>query len=223
MMSARHIANFVFANGGEIKDIAGKGRKEQNPAEVQLQQERQQWAQTRFKEADQEIYGRVTRSLDQVIRQGLDPTNVMTDRMKSSIVSDVINDINKALAKDGVHGRRMQALWKRAEGDSYSRQSKESIVTTYLSGAKPLLRDVRNRIRAEYLGSNSSGKKREKEVPDEKLSRNPQQKKRPFEGSSKRVDIRRERVSVLDPRKIDYSRTSDMDIIEGKVTPKGGR
>lgn len=220
IMSARHIANFVFANGGEIPDIGEKKSKAPNPAEVQLQREREQWAQTRFKEADQEIFGRVTRSLDQVIRQGLDPAGSMTERMKSSIVKDVINEINKVLVQDGVHGRRMQALWKRASNDSYSKQSKESIVNTYLSGAKPLLREIRNRIRAEYLGS--PNKKRLGDDKDERLSRQPQpQKKRAFEGSSRRVDVRRERVTVLDPKKIDYSRTSDMDILEGRATAKG--
>jgi len=214
-MSARHLANFVFANGGEIPDIAAKAQKGPNPAEIQLQRERQEWATTRLKEADQEIFGRVTRTLDQTIRQGLDPSGMMTERMKSSIVTDVINEMNKTLLQDQVHGRRMAALWKRAGLDSYSRQSKESIVNTYLSGAKPLLRDLRNRIRAEYLGSS-----KKRGVPDEKLASQPQ-KKRPFEGSSRRVDVRRERSTVLDPKKIDYSRTSDADILSGNVTLKG--
>jgi len=216
-MSARHLANFIFANGGEIPDIAKKQNKEPNPAEVQLQQERAQWAQTRYQEADGEIFNFVTRSLDQTIRQGLDPAGTMPERMKASIVQDVINEMNAQLAKDPVHARRMQGLWKRAAGDAYSRASKESIVNTYLSGARPLLRDLRNRIRSEYLGSSPSRK-----VPngkDEKLASIPQ-KKKPFEGSSKRVDSRRERATVLDPKKIDYARTSDMDILSGKVSLK---
>ncbi len=213
-MSARHLANFVFANGGEIPDIGKKGQKAPNPAELQLQKEREQWTQTRFKEADSEIYSRVTRSLDQVIRQGIDPTGNMTERMKASIVTDVINEANALLVRDQVHGRRMSALWKRAHQDAYSRQSKESIVNTYLSGVKPLLHNLRNRIRAEYLGQ------RKRETPDEKLVRTPP-KKRPFEGSSRRVDVRRERAAVLDPKKIDYARTSDADILSGKVTLKG--
>lgn len=216
-MSARHLANFIFANGGEIPDISKKQQKEPNPAEVQLQQERAQWAQTRFQEADGEIFNFVTSSLDQTIRQGLDPSGTMPERMKASIVQDVINEMNAQLAKDPVHARRMQGLWKRAAGDAYSRQSKESIVNTYLSGARPLLRDLRNRIRSEYLGSSPSRKVANGK--DEKLVNTPQ-KKKPFEGSSKRVDSRRERATVLDPKKIDYAHTTDMDILSGKVTLK---
>jgi hypothetical protein len=212
-MSARHLANFVFANGGDIPDLTAKHRKEPNPAEEELQNERRAWAETRYKEADGEVFNRVIRSLDQTIRQGLDPSGTMTERMKASIVKDVINEINQLLVKDPVHGRRMSGLWKRASTDSYSRQSKESIVSTYLSGARPLVRELRNRIRAEYLSSPSK-KRGEK---DEKLVEQPV-RKRPFEGSSKRVDQRRERAVVLDPRKIDYSRTSDMDILSDKVT-----
>jgi hypothetical protein len=213
-MSARHLANFVFANGGEIPDIAKKRGAAPNPAELQLQQERQEWATTRFREADGEIFGRVTGSLDRFLRNGLDPSGTMTERMKASIVTDVINEANQLLLKDQSHGRRMSALWKRAHQDSYSGQSKESIVSTYLSGVKPLLRDLRNRIRAEYLGQ------KRRDNPDEQIARGPQ-KKRPFEGSSRRVDVRRERATVLDPKKIDYARTSDADILSGKVTLKG--
>ena len=216
-MSARHLANFIFANGGEIPDISKKQAKEPNPAEIQLQQERQQWAQTRFQEADGEIFNFVTSSLDQTIRQGLDPAGTMPERMKASIVQDVINEMNSQLAKDPVHARRMQGLWKRAAGDAYSRQSKESIVNTYLSGARPLLRDLRNRIRSEYLGSSPTRKVGNGK--DEKLAATPQ-KKKPFEGSSKRVDQRRERATVLDPKKIDYAHTTDLDILSGKVTLK---
>lgn len=209
-MSARHLANFVFANGGDIPDITAKAARGPSPAEMQLQQEREQWAETRRKEADQEIYGRVIKTLDQAIRQGLDPTDIMTDRMRTSIVTDVINEINRMLQKDGVHNKRMGTLWKRAAQDSYSRQSKESIVNTYLSGVRPLIREVRNRIRAEYLASPKK-KPQEQEKP----------KKRPFEGSSRRVDARRERGTVLDPGKIDYSRTTDADILNDRVTLKG--
>lgn len=216
VMSARHIANFVFANGGEIPDIAKKAPQGPSPAEVQLQQERQVWAQTRFKEADAEIFQRVTKSLDQTIRQGLDPTGTMSERMKASIVADVINEMNKVLVNDQGQLKRMNGLWRRASQDSFSRQSKESIVNTYLSGARPLIRDLRNRIRAEYLGQGA----KKRDVPDEKLSPQPQ-KKRSFEGSSRRVDVRRERATVLDPKKIDYSRTTDADILSGKVTLKG--
>jgi hypothetical protein len=216
-MSARHLANFVFANGGEIPDLTERATRKPNPAEIQLQKEREEWAQTRYKEADSEIFTRVTRALDQNIRQGLDPSNTITDRMKTSIVNDIINEVNKMLMGDQAHGKRMSALWKKAVRDSFSRQSKESIVSTYLSGAKPLIRELRNRIRAEYLGTNgSTGKRKLEEKPGV-----PPQKKRPFEGSSRRVDPRRERGVVLDPRKIDYSRTSDMDILMDQPTLKG--
>ena len=200
---------------GRYRTLRGRARKLPIQLRFSYRESGSSGPETRFKEADQEIYGRVTRTLDQVIRQGIDPTGNMTERMKASIVTDVINEMNGQLVKDPVHGRRMNALWKRAHQDSYSRQSKESIVNTYLSGVKPLLHSIRNRIRAEYLGQ---GKKRE--LQDERLSKIPQ-KKRPFEGSSKRVDVRRERATVLDPKKINYARTSDADILSGKVTLKG--
>jgi hypothetical protein len=123
-MSARHLANFVFANGGDIPDLSSRQKKESNPAEEQLKQERAQWQETRFREADGEIFQRVTRSLEQTIRQNLDPSGAMTERMKSSIVRDVINELNSQLIKDPIHARRMSGLWKRATTDSYSRQSK---------------------------------------------------------------------------------------------------
>src|SRR5262245_52905050 len=138
-MSARHLANFVFANGGDIPDLSSRDRRAPNPAEEQLNTERRQWAETRFKEADSEIFQHVVRNLDQTIRQGLDPSGTMTSRMKDSIVKDVINEINSMLVKDPVHQKRMSSLWKRAGTDSYSRQSKESIISTYLSGARPLV------------------------------------------------------------------------------------
>lgn len=220
LMSARHMANFVFANGGEIPDIEKKAERKPNPAELQLEKERKEWNQTRLREADSEIVGRITKSLDQVIRQGLDPTNVMSDRTKDAIVKDILDEMNKQLNADKVHGKRMGNLWRKAAQTSYSRQSKESIVTTYLSSAKPLLRELRNRIRAEYLGeSYKPGVK-----PEERTVAKAEKQvvgKRSFEGSNRPVNQSRERSAVLDPKKIDYSKTTDADILNDKVTLKG--
>lgn len=220
LMSARHIANFVFANGGEIPDITKRGGRTEgvNPAEQKLQEERRQWQETRFREASTEVEDRVSGALERSILHNLDPDNALSDRQKKALVRDVIEELNTTLKKDQVLMRRMKTLWEQGGKDSYSKRSKESIVEAFLSGARPLLRGIRNRIRDEYLGRRPNGS-----GGDKKNDKKDKPRKRVFDGSRRPVDRGRERRQVLDPNKIDYNRTSDLDILNDNVKLKGER
>jgi hypothetical protein len=226
--SARHLANFVFANGGEIPDIAKRAAEgtKKHPAEEKLEKERAEYAQTRFKEADQEVHGRIMKTLEASIIQGLDPDGVMSDRMKKAIVRDTVEELNALLLKDKMHGRRMQVAWDKGKSDSFSKQSKDQIVNNFLSGAKPLLRSIRNRIRDEVAGKSRS----RRDVTDDKDNNNRgarKPEKKSFAGSNRPGNDRRHAGSVLDPSKIDYQRTSDLDILNDsggdKIKLKGQR
>lgn len=205
--AARHLSNYVFSNGGEIRDISKRAQQEEHPAEKKLKEEREQFAQQRFKDADQEINGRLVKTLEASIVQGLDPDNVLPERIKRTIIRDTIEELNATLLKDKTHGSKMASLWKRGQGDSFSRTSKDSIVNGYLQSVKPLLRSIRNRIRDEALGK--TGKP---QAPSKKTGEQPPQFKKAF-GGSNRQGSRRSPASVLDPSKIDYRRTTDMDIL----------
>jgi len=217
--SAQHIANYVFANGGEIPDIRLRAENEEkkHPAEIQLEKERRAFANHSFTQADQEVSGRIMKTLEASIIQGLDVNNRLSDRQKRNIIRDVIEELDKTLLTDKTHSRRMTVVWDRGRTDSFSKQSKDSIVNTYLSGAKPLLKTIRQRVLSETFG------KRKQEPQTEERT----QEKRSFAGSRRPADFRRTAGQVLDPSKIDYRRTSDMDILMDrggdKIKLKGQR
>ena len=214
MRSAQHAANFIFGKP-EIPDPSRRGTGQPHPAEAQLQKERQEWARTRFSEASQEVSGEIDVELETEIMKGLDPDKKLSKRQRASLINDIKNEIDQTLSKDEAFGRQMRSLWQKAQTAGYPREQRASIKTAFLARAKALVPSVRTRLRAEWFGQTPP-----KESTDGKEKQNQSTHKtaigqsgRPAGGGPKRPPS---------PDQVDWNKTSDMDLIEGRFHRKRG-
>lgn len=213
--SAQHAANYLFGKP-EIPDPnRRRGPEGPHPAEKKLEEERNQWAQQRFQEASQEISGEIDGELDSEILKGLDPQRQMNDWQRKKLVEDIKNEIDEMLGKDPAFSRQMKALWSKAGAAGYPKDQRASIKSAFLARAKALVPAVRTRLRAAALGekaANSGGK------TDKGNKNNQPPKKRTIPTTGQPGGQRATRPPS--PKEIDYSKTSDEDLIAGRFTRK---
>ena len=202
-LAARHLSNFVFANGGEILDVSQRKKSEPSEAEKQLEVERAQNSRDKFENAVKAIMPPVESALDGFLNNKLEG---LTPFERKAVVRETRAEVDDKLKKDSAFQSTLTRLWDRAKLENYSDASKERIKTAWLSRAKQAALPIRSRLRQEALDARSGeGNKSERT----------EGRKRTFPTGGQNRFGGREKV--LDPRKIDWHKTSDMDIINGKV------
>lgn len=219
--SALHAAKWFFGKA-DIPDPSRRGNNsnEPHPAEKKLQEERQAWAQTRFAETSQEINGLIDTELDMEIAKGLALPQGTTPKQKAAFIKEIKDQIDSTLGGDEAFKRQMKALWKKAADADYPRDQRGQIKSAFLARAKALVPGIRTRLREEWFGKapakgNVGGKAGDKNKQDQLP------KKRVIPDSGRPPQNNGPRRPPA-PNKVDYSRTSDMDLIEGRFTPRRG-
>jgi hypothetical protein len=199
-LAARHLANFIWANGGEIPDIAKREvAKAPSEAEQTLERERAQYRQEKFQTAVVDIGADCATSVTSILSNKL---GGLTPFEKKMLIKEARTELDDALKKDTTLQGTLKTLWTKARQDGYSPASKERIKNAWLSRAKAVAPGIRNRLKDEAIGSRTNGGD----------SRQEPQKKRSFI-SKGGLGARSNASRVLDPHKIDWRKTSDEDIL----------
>ena len=141
----------------------------------------------------------------------LDPDDILSPFIKSTIIDRIINEIGTQLVSDKDHIRFMDSLWSKARRNGRTDEDKARISSAYLARAKSLIPSLRSKYVSEALGR-----------------------------KVKSADQRREKVSTLEsrrdggaqgkgsgskpqnyhPKSINYSKTSDEDLLNDNITYK---
>lgn len=199
-LAARHLANFVFANGGDIPDPKRRVKEGPSEAEKQLESERASYAKRELSRALEDIGKEASPELNRIINDKLDG---LSEFEKRALVREVREEVDRRLNADKAFQNVMAGLWKRAAESGYSDASKSRIKRAWLDRARAIAPSVRNRLREEALGAKDPSREKRKEGD---------QKKRTFP-SSGALSAGRSSSRVLDPKKIDWNKTSDEDIL----------
>lgn len=210
LVAAQHFfGNQKIASGEQDVKLPIKETKKDDS----IERERQSFKQERYTTFYNDVVIDSNHRMSSLIANGLDPKNNLSDGMKEVIIEKVQKEIDKILGDDSIHKSRMNSLWKKANGDNFSTLHKSKIISAYLEAAKEIMPRIRSKVKSSILGirdrspetsanENSNGKRRTE--PPNNI------------GGGRRSSSERD----LDPKKIDYKKTSDMDIIQGKITYK---
>lgn len=121
--------------------------------------------------------------------------------LKRTMTNEIIDRVGELMNSDEKHLGLMDSLWNRAAKENYSASSLERIKSAWLSRARALMPAIRREVRNQALG-----------VPEQKEST-----KEPV--ISERSSSRTSTSGVkLEPKKIDWSKTSDLDVLNDRVT-----
>jgi len=179
-------------------------RPTQNPDQQRFEQERQNFYQARYQEFDTGTKITALTKFEGDVKESLKNYR-LTDFVKDALIHKIIKETNETLGKDANHVALMNSLWGRAKKSGLSETAKSQIISAYLGRVKTVMPGIRAKLLREALTGKSqpsgNGNPKNRITP----SRTNQE--------SKVVSGRN-----VDPKSIDYRKTSDMDILNGKVT-----
>lgn len=227
--SAEWLADFVFQNGGKIPDIKTEAGEAKHPAEIELQKLKDQQNKDAYRGATTDVNTRIDKSLEAMVRDGLGAG--LNNFAKTAVIDRTLNEFISTLKSDRPFQLKLETLWKAAKNAGFTEAAKAQIADAYVQKGRQILRGIRSKYVTEALGGKRKIQRPEGEEREDKgqkveknQDRDTKPRKRNFDshGSSGRSGTRRE--AVLDSRKIDYSRTSDEDILSndpGRIKLKG--
>jgi hypothetical protein len=203
VLAAQHLNRFIFGST-DIDDIRPTVQSKQPDAEREkFERERTTFMQQRATEFESGVQSEVRKELNKLASAGLDPENKLSEFLRSSIIDKTIEQIGSVLSKDTRHMATMNSLWKRAMQGGLSPEFKARIIQTHIGRVKELLPTIRAKVRSEALGTSKSKDKTIIKRPD---------------GSSSGTG--NQASGEINPRKVDWRKTSDLDILNDNVKLK---
>ena len=215
MNSAEYLSDFLFG------DIAvAKGEKNLVPQKVEQSEEAKQLAKDRAEfeqKKHMDFFSSVKSSVDDQMKgiidvNKIDPDDVFSDFIKETIVGKILSEVDKQLVADKAHMKYMQSLWDKAQKDGYSDNWKSRILSAYLARAKSLVPAIRAKLVAEARGSSSRVSAKTKAIAEKNNAR-----REP--GAGGRAS-REGSNGAVDARKVNWDKTSDMDLLNDNITYK---
>ena len=184
-----------------------------------LEEERKELDSTRSKIHQEQNYNFqnstnkiIERRLNDLILDGLDPTNELPEFTKKAIAKEVMDRVVQIVAKDSNLKAELQALFVRAEKRGWPIELKTQIISRYLGRVKGSIASLKSQIKSEALGRRTRPTGPRKLEPRDRSerssSRGGQQQQRTVSSRS------------LDPKKVDWRQTSDDDLLSDKVVLK---
>jgi len=214
--AALHLSEYLF---GDLAIAKGEKTLIKTPIQ-QDDSERKKLAEDR-KAFDDERMGSFTINVKSEAFDGLnklvggdskiDPDGVFSKFVRETIRDKIIEGVNKQMEADKAHLAYMNSLWARARQSGYKGDWKSRITTAYLARAKSLVPTIRAGLISEALGSTRVQDGKKSNVVDKVLGRRESgtSGKAPTNGNV-----------TYDAKKIDWSKTSDEDLLNDNVTLK---
>lgn len=199
MAAAQILAKFLY-NSTEIPEDEAKAKDPELEAErLKLKKERESYSSELAQEFETQIQGRTKNLMSKVISEGLDPNGTLSEFTKSKIVEEVIERVGVQLESDPSHMAIMSRHWKNAQSGRFSKQYADRILSAFLSRAKQLIPEIRSKVKSEALGKSkpsSNGRR----VQTTEVTAGTKVRETPSKNE-------------MDPKKINWRKTSDKDIL----------
>lgn len=209
--AAGHISQLLFGNPNveQLPDDKKKSQ-EKNPEQEEFEKKKAAHEQRMYDTSVGEVGSYVDKKMD-VFLSNIDTAGKLTDYAKKKLVVDIKEEVGRVLGKETPLMRTLANLWKRASQFGYSPESKRKIADLYTSRAKQVAPAIAKRLYREATGSGSR--------PTKKISTLTPGGGRPSANGNKGSKI----VSsgkMPDVKTIDYSKSSDRDILAGKIVTR---
>lgn len=201
------LAQFIFGqqeipayNFKQLKDATVSKK------ELELNQREHSIEYTAYKQFEDSVHSSAKSFVRKEIEKGLDPKGEMAEFTREALVREIERELGQTLAGNENFQSQNNALWARARKTGYSKDARTRIIAAYLGRVRAVLGPIRQKARARALG---------RRLP----KANPAQHKRI--GATSPSGNSRTKSENLDPRKIDWSKTSTRDLFGDKVTLRG--
>ena len=185
--------------------------KEPKKKDETLERERASFKNERYSTFYNDVVQDSDKRINSLVMNGIDPKEVMTEGVKELVAERVIKEIGKTLASNSAHKNRMNSLWKKASAENFTSSWKTKIISAYIEAASEIMPKIRSSVRANVLGIRDRQPDRNGVEREDKII--PRQS-----GSDGKTRLNGNKK--LDPKKINWSKTSDLDLFNDTVTLK---
>lgn len=210
--AARYLAKFYFGDSEFAEGKKTSVVKPSGPSEVDKEREAfDNEKHTVFKssvsnDAKSQLVKMIVGLNAETKKSRIDPDDVLSTFIEEMIIEKVVSDIGSQLSSDKGHLRYMDSLWEHAKRNGRTDSDKSRIISAYLARAKTLIPSLRSKYVSEALG---------KKVRDVSSKREKISNIRERTGASGRPSSS---GNIHANKPIDYSKTSDSDILNDNVT-----
>lgn len=196
------------------------GRREA-PGESEADKKIAAFETQRMNESQKMVWGDIRTRLAHQIDIALDPTGKKLkgkDKTKDALIRSLISEVDDTIAKDEIHMNKVSRLWNQARRSSYSRDHLSRITSAYLDRAKTVMPKLVQKVREENGLLDEAPRKEERRDKEEQEPQRTNNRPPPRLTGGKTQAPKT--LRDVNPRKIDYRRTSDADIMSGRVRMK---
>lgn len=197
-VSAKNLHWFIFGHMDVDKDEGLKFEAKKDPREEALTKREKEIAKRQQESFTNDVAGTARNRALKIIRKGFEGSD-MSEFMQGKLAEEAYSRLTKSLDRDVRYSGHMRGLWQKAASDGFTTEGKDRILAAFLSRAKVLIPKFRQEVLAEAklnVGTKSA-KKRAKRVSG---------------GSNSAPSSN----GKFDPKKVDWSKTSEADILAGK-------
>lgn len=205
--AALHLAKYIYGKP-EIPDLTPR-KAEPNPEEEKIKQQRQEFWQEKAQDFSTSCYSEGRDETLAEIAKGIDDDKSTSPFLKKTLKEAIFAEVDSLLGKDVRHLRQINALWQKAEATGFPKEARREIINAYLRGAKALIPSVRQRLRAEAGVGKAQAKQPTEDTP----------KRTNIPASGRKVSVQAAN-KIPSARDVNWNKTSDMDFLNGRYTPK---
>lgn len=203
-----HISQFLFGKDAPPETTRRESSPELEAQRQALDDREQQMYDNQARGFQEDVTSTGNRLLRKALAKGLDPNDTLPDFVKDSIVKTAVDQVGSAMDKDEAHLSVINNLWARAQRAGFDKASKAKLIAAYMGRAKVLVGPTRRRLVQSAID------KQEGRGPDKDVQRRRHIRAGGKGGSEGRG------FKPKTARDVDWSKTSDLDILEGKATPR---
>lgn len=204
-ISAKNVHYALFNDVDFDKEVGLSPKKaEKTKREIELEEREQKLITQQFENFSTDVKTIVRRKLERQISKPLEDSG-LSNFMIKNIVKEVIALVDKDITQDARTSSLLKGLWKDAKAAGFPSSKKDSIINAYLSRARLVIPGHRNKVlsEAKVEAKAKEGEKKPVRVPGGKSSVE-------VKGSAANIDF----------KKVDFSKTSERDLLDGKVVYK---
>lgn len=215
--AARFLSDYFFGNvevaeGKKTTVIKEESNSEVNKEREEFDNEKHTaFSATVATSAKSELIKLIDAKDSKTGKSRLDPDDVLSPFIKKTILDRVVTEVGESLQLDKDHIKFMDSLWSKAKKNGRTEEDKNRIITAYLSRAKSLIPSLRSKYVSEALGRKVKDSTQRREKVESVQSRRDG-------GSQGRGSSGREKN--YNPKAINYTKTSDADILNDTITYK---
>jgi hypothetical protein len=205
--AALYVDQFFFEDDGIGVDPPSikkrlEGKKEKSPELERLEKERDEHAQRIEGEFKDTIIESLQFKMNKEITSSVEKFEFDSYKRRN-VVKDIEEEINRMLANDSRYQANIKSLYNQAKSAKFTSDWKPRIISAYLARAKAVLPLAKKKVIEEATGRKATDKKdiKKRIVPS---------------SSGGKVG-----TGKIDVNRIDKTKTSELDILNDKITYKG--